>query len=59
MKTTAKKIPAVRIDYCDMTKNRYIASGKGKTYRCYGIALNDKAASGMAAKVRAELRAAA
>lgn len=56
MNATKKVIPSIRIGYCDMTKQRYIESGKGKTYRCYGIALNDAAAKQMAAQVRAELR---
>lgn len=57
--TAAKtaKIPAIRVGYCNLTHNRYIESGKGKTYRCYGIATNDAAAKKMAADVRKQLQA--
>ncbi|MDF0504832.1 hypothetical protein POK33_29285 [Burkholderia cenocepacia] len=58
MNAAKQSIPAIRISYCDQTKNRHIESGKGKTYRCYGIALNDAAAKKLAAQVRAELRGA-
>lgn len=51
------KIPAVRIECSSATNLRYIASGKGKTYRCYGVATNGEAANKLARQIRIELRA--
>lgn len=50
-----KKAPTIRINYDAANKNRYIESGKGATYRCYGIATNDAAARKMASDVRKQL----
>lgn len=50
-----KKAPTIRINYDAANKNRYIESGKGATYRCYGIATNDAAAKKMASDVRKHL----
>lgn len=54
---TKTKIPTIRISYDAATKNRYIESGKGRTYKCYGIALDDVSAKHMAADVRKQLAA--
>ena len=53
------KAPEIRIGYCNKTLNRYIESGTGATYRCYGVALNDAAAKKMAREVRQMLKDAA
>ena len=45
----------IRISYSAENSFRYIESGSGSTYRCYGIALNDKAAKKMLNEVRREL----
>ena len=41
----------IRISYDSSNKNRYVESGSGKTYRCYGIATNDAAAKTLAKEV--------
>lgn len=45
----------IRIRYDSSNKNRYVESGSGKTYRCYGIATNDAAAKSLAKEVRDKL----
>ena len=45
----------IRISYDSSNKNRYIESGSGKTYRCYGISTNDAAAKIIAKEVREKL----
>ena len=49
-------IPTIRIGHSNANDFRYIESGSGETYRCYGIALNYKAAKKLAAEIRKELR---
>lgn len=51
------KPPAIRISYDAITKNRYVESGEGRSYRCYGIATNDAAAKQMASDVRKQFAA--
>lgn len=45
-------VVTVRIGYDKSNTLRYIESGSGETYECYGVATNDAAARKMAAEVR-------